>query len=214
MKNDLLRKAVRALIKEEYTQVAPGGEETLGKIVFSKNRLDDVPKDEEDTPIERELYSALEQYVNENEPLPDHHTNQIKDILQSGNYSKLFKEPPGGVVVYRGMSVNSDWLSDALKLPKEKIPKSGEKEGSFAYTHYKGEASSWTLSEEETKRFTNRFSQWGVVIHARTSENKLKFLDLSGIYNVDPMYSMKREEECIGLGPIEAFKFSWFKKKL
>jgi hypothetical protein len=203
--------SLRKLIREEYTQVAPGDPAPLGRIAFSPMRRDDVPTDEADTPEEFVLYKRLKSYVMANTRLSDEGAAQLRDMIRAGNYPKIFKEPKVPIV-YRGMHVGVDWLSECLGLPREEIPDSGEKEGDFTYAHFRGAGSSWSVSKDSAYSFARYTNRYSVVIHARTAENRLKFLDMNdGLYNVKPMNLMSSEEECLGLGPIKVFKMEWIK---
>lgn len=203
--------SLRKLIREVYTQVAPGDPAPIGRIAFSPNRRDDVPNDEEDTPKELALYKVLTSYVMANTRLSGYAAEQLRDMIRAGNYSKIFKEPRSPVV-YRGMHVGVEWLSECLGVPSEEIPDSGVKEGNFTYTHHRGAGSSWSVSKDSAYSFARYTNRYSVVIHARTAENRLKFLDMNdGLYNVKPMNLMSSEEECLGLGPIKVFKMEWIK---
>jgi hypothetical protein len=219
MKNDLLRKVVRALIKEEYTQVSPGASDALGKVAFSKFRLDDVPNDEEDTPEEAELYRAFHKYVTKNkgDEVTPEMVAQILGMLKSRNYQKVFKEPEADIV-YRGMCVGREWLASALSVDKKDLEENGEVEMRMTFVPRTGNGlSSWSTDEDAANDFAEDvFSQYageyGVMIYATPAANKNKFLDLNdGLYKVKPLDELAHEQECLGFGDILAFKIRWWK---
>jgi len=214
-----LKKMIKDLVKETYTQVAPGSPDPLGKVAFSKFRLDDAPNDEEDTPEEAELYRAFHKYVtkNKSDEVTREMLTQIRGMLKSRNYQKVFKEPEVDVV-YRGMCVGGEWLAEALNIDPKELEENGEVEMRMTFVpRAENGLSSWSTDEDAANDFAEDvFSQYsgeyGVMIYATPAANKNKFLDLNdGFYKVKPFDERAHEQKCLGFGDILTCKIRWWK---
>jgi hypothetical protein len=197
---------------DEHVDSPVGG--PLGKTAFSKNRLDDAPRNEPDMRAERELYDDLKDYVISNTPLKNAPGKTVQDLISTGKYPKIFKSPAAGLTVYRGMVVSEKWLAAALGAKEDEVPDSGEEETSFTYAPQGGSSSSWSRQKEAAQRFANRArgGKFAVVIHASESDNPESFLDMNdGLYNVTPMKRYSNEQEVMGIGDIKVFKLEWRK---
>lgn len=184
----------------------------LGQIAFSPDRIDKVPKTEKNVDVEDELYDALVAHVHDNIPLTEEEIAIIKSIMKKGYYSKIFKAPDVEKV-YRGMTINEKWLRKILKLsPKAKLPAKGSADVSFYYRPRKGAAMSWTRSKRKASSFTGQDGSYDIIFTAITEENVNNFLDLSGLYKVNPLDTYAKEKEVLGLVRVKVSRIEWSRK--
>ena len=143
-------------------------EQPLGKYVFPSAVKNHPMADEPDTDIEELLYQQLHNHFGAIAPLNDEATEAIKQILDSEQYTNIFRRIKSGRAL-RGMRVSLAWLQKhapqaLLNLPTEtKDPLDwGEPESIKPMTYRSegkyGNASSWTSDWRSARRFTIQWS--------------------------------------------------------
>lgn len=185
----------------------------LEKYAFADQRKGEVPR-EQNSEKEQVLYNALRRHFNDNDPLAAAEVDMIRTFLKNGQYSKIFKSPKQEYV-YRGMSVEEDFLRKAMGLKQgDKLPRKGSKTTSFTYTPKTGETSSWSVSPEAAKKFATKSRVYQLMLIAKTKDNKNSFvLGPDGLYSVRGLGDFEYEKETIGLGKIKVYKIIWAHEK-
>jgi hypothetical protein len=207
---------LRRLIREVLRGAEAPEEAPLGQIAFSPHRLEKgIFKGEPNTPAEKALYQAFMDHLHANVPLSGEAAAMVKSLLDSGNYSKLFKEP-SVATVYRGMTVSEDWLRGVLDLPlDEEISPSGKAAVSYVLSPSRGDAMSWSRSKQTSSRFSMTKSgakskpDFEVVLVASVAENPGIFLDMTGLYNVDEFNAFRKEREIASMGDVTISRIEW-----
>lgn len=207
---------LRRLIREVLRGAEAPEEAPLGQIAFSPHRLEKgIFKGEPNTPAEKALYQAFMDHLHANVPLSGEAAAMVKSLLDSGNYSKLFKEP-SVATVYRGMTVSEDWLRGVLDLPlDEEISPSGKAAVSYVLSPSRGDAMSWSRSKQTSSRFSMTKSgakskpDFEVVLVASVAENPGIFLDMTGLYNVDEFNAFRKEREIASMGDVTVSRIEW-----
>ena len=113
-----IKKLIESIVNEELSIL---GNDSLGNIVFSPQRKDNVDKTEPDTKIEKDIYNALFKHVNYNNPskLKDKF-DVIYDLASQDKYDKEFKPVPGHAYRFLyGLSLGE--ASGILGIPVEEI---------------------------------------------------------------------------------------------
>jgi hypothetical protein len=199
---------VPKIIAKEKEQVEKAAEAPpkapLGRLAFPGHRKN--KPFEADTEREEELYNDISAHFNENEPLNAADAKLLKTFLDKGWYEDVFHEPNGSI--YRGMSVNADWLKMALKV--KKLSNHGSVTKSFTFTP-RGGSSSWSTSKSVAQGFkSSGDGNFNVILHAKTEQNPKRFLTgPGGLYKVDGFNEFPDEKEVVGIGPIKVFKVEW-----
>lgn len=195
------------LRKNSKPEASPDDE--FEEYIFADERQGQVP-DELDTYDEKALYDELKAHFIANEALSEEEANLIKKLMADGKYSTVLKKP-NVKYVYRGMSVNDEYIRRALNMgDNESIPSKGSKVASFTYTPRRGGSSSWTLNHESTHEFMTSNKDFNVLLIARTSDNDGSFVSgPGGLYKVGELGKHDEEQEVVGLGPIKVAKIIW-----
>ena len=153
---------------EDYIRKTLNEEGILGKYVWPSAIKNHPFPEEPDTDIEELLYKELYNHFSGISPLSDTSISAIKQILDSGEYSNVFKRCSQGQAL-RGIRLPVSWLEkhapEALEnLPEERKdlldwgdpvvikPMTYTSKGKF------GSVSSWTAIWEEAQRFSARWS--------------------------------------------------------
>ena len=182
-----------------------------GKYLFAPNRERKVPK-EPNTDREQAAFDELTKHIFDNQPVDQEVALDLIGVLEKGEYSNLLHEPEGEYV-YRGISMNSEKLSEILGVEADEIPQSGSKVINRRMTSLKGEGSSaWSMNLKSAIDFsdTGGSRQYAIVLVARLDENPDSFLEgPGGFYNVPAYKSYAHEKESIALGPIRVYKIYW-----
>lgn len=134
----------------------------------------------------------------------------LEKLLASGMYKPVLHSPKHATV-YRGIDVSEAWLRNALGIkPDKKLSSSGKAEAKMQYKPRNGESSSWTIKKQVASNFSNGGKrQYGIIMHAKISDNKNRFLSPAGIYKLDFASHYTSEAEAIGLGTINVSKLEW-----
>lgn len=181
MKMKLLRETIRRIILEE--------EAALGKWVWPSAAGPDWPE-EQDTDIEEMLYQQLHNHFGAIAPLNNQAITAIQQILDSGEYSDVFKRCTSGPIL-RGMRLPVSWLEqhapEAITgLPAEMkdpldwgdpvpiTPMKYTSEGKY------GSVSSWTGDWGEARRFTTMWSADTVPVILHSNCDSGYFMQSSG----------------------------------
>lgn len=181
----------------------------LNQYAFAKKR-DGLPG-EINNKHEDELYRALVRHFKDNDPVSKALANEISQFLANDQYATIFKKPTQKFI-FRGMSVNENWLKTAIKSD---VPPAGMKETSFTFTP-KGERgiTSWTISHQTAINFANNDDGYSVFLVAESENNDNKFaMGPTGLYKVKGFDSHTSEHEVIGLGEIKVSKVYWSTQK-
>ena len=200
---DYLNKAaeLRAKHPPEAPQDAP-----LNQYAFAQNRSSVVPP-ETDNDYEKKLLHAIIDHFNSNRSIKPEHTDRIQAFLKNGWYKDVFHEPESSTLIYRGMSVDTQYLRDVLQ--RENIESSGSLEHAFTFTPLPGRGStSWTLLRYKAKEFVGG-GQYHIILTAQGSDNQYGFImGPGGLYDLD-ITPHSSEKEVVGLGPIKVIKIEW-----
>ena len=160
---------VRSLLSEsidsseesiEYSE-SSSEDALLGKYAFAPARInagDDSIPNEPNTHYEDVLYSMLRDHVRSFQtPLGPEHIENIKNFIETGQYKKVFFNPPPGTPIYRGMMISQKRLKRILGLGAEDIPTPyGKKEVNYVLqdVRKRGFGVSWSTDYNEAKGFS------------------------------------------------------------
>tara|TARA_R110000824_G_scaffold135797_2_gene299255 strand:+ start:3635 stop:6712 length:3078 start_codon:yes stop_codon:yes gene_type:complete len=189
-------------------------ENILGKWAWpsADQHLRDIV-DEPDTEIEKNLYIQLHKHfgavVKGGAPIDQESVGAIKQILDSGDYSNVFKQCKGTGNLVRGMSVPLEWIRKHAPEALESMPDvDGELDWTtptpISYSYESagkyGNISSWTANKKVASRFASTIAKSGNIpcILYTNCETGL-FLDTSpfekyagGDYNYDDGKKIKK----------------------
>ena len=183
----------------------------LGQYMFADQRTD-VPK-EKNTKIEQSLYAAIRDQLNRNNSMPVEDVKIIYRLLKSGQYKSMIKAPEQSYV-YRGMSVDEEYLRSALKLNKEQeIESQGVIKSSFTFTPKNASTAttSWTKSLDIAKSYalSKKNKKYELIMIASVNENAGQFIDCAPFYAIKEISKYRFENEVIGIGSIKVSKIIW-----
>ena len=173
----LLREYIRQILKEE-------GE--LGRFVWpSASKGPPEP----DTEVELMLYQQLHNHFGAIAPLSDSAISAIQQILDSGQYTKVFQPCKSGPVL-RGMRLPVSWLlqyapealatlSDSPTDPIDWAPPIQIKPFMYKSEGKYGNVSSWTGDWEAARLFTTQWSSdtIPVILHSECSSGYFMYTD-------------------------------------
>ena len=200
----------------------------LGKYAFPQARKvrNSLPY-EKNTKLEDELEDAIENHFMASWPFTKDVANKLSELLSKNLYIDILKRPKVDIV-YRGMSVNEQWIKRSLELNNDdQLPASIEIEKSFTFLPkpMMG-SSSWTCdfgvardfsisSIEKSQYLMHNFAHGkithSIVLHAKLSENYNSFLSgEDGLYKLQHASGYQHEREVLGLNDIKVFKLSCY----
>ena len=195
----------------------------LGQYAFAperiRSRYKKIPP-EPNTEYENALYKALNNHIfDSGHPLSPEHIKNIKDFIATGQYKKVFFNPPPGTPIFRGLAISIDRLRRILGVTaEEEILPQGKKEINYVMSDHKkgGYGVSWTTNRSIAKEFANNlFDNRRIckVIFQAAPGQEHKFLQLGD--NGDPqtgLYYFVRNEgeyEVMAMDSIVASKIWW-----
>lgn len=192
----------------------------FGKYAFANSRLPRYEVEpEKNTKIEDDVEKALRTHFKSGNPFSSNVVSTIKNVLDSGDYSDIIFEPDAEVV-YRGMHVDSSWLSAQIDSSSWNLPEEGNFQKTFFFKPFNNQ-SSWSLdydaaySVAETNFYDRVIAldegrSYIIILEARISDNHNKFISApDGLYKLQFTIDYQDELECIGLGDIKVSKLSW-----
>ena len=225
MKSKTQGTALRHLIRTIVEEQTPD----LGKVVFSPTRKDDVPKDEPNTSVEEDLWSAIHQYTLHGHALPPNIIAMLRGLIDRPPYDDFFTSPEveGVDVVYRGMSVDGKRLARWVGIPEEKLGEYGERDNlsrtfSLPQIGTKGYVKPMSFSKDpdiaHTFSIPTAFTQndpvtYSIIMTARISDNPGVFLDLHAMSFKSAGMALagsgRSEREVLALGPVKVDMIEW-----
>jgi hypothetical protein len=190
----------------------------FGNYAFPKSRLSKfVVPPEEDTDIEHDVDYYLRQHFKQGSGMPSFVVDELQDVLISGEYDDVIKEPSVSTV-YRGMWVDGSWIMNLTN--SNLLSEKGEFKTQFTYKPFKNQ-SSWSLDwaaavkAAETNFYDSRKEVdegkiYIIILHAKLEQNKNKFISCpNGLYKLKYAAVFENEEEAIGFGDIKVSKIDW-----
>lgn len=193
--------------KKELAKMAKLPPGPMGKILFGAER--NLP--EPDTSQERQLFNALDNQIDQNEPFSAAFSKIIQQLLAKGLYKDIVVGP-SVKQVYRGMNMDIKHFAKFMKKPINKLTFEGSlkfKKPFVFNPRKKGGASSWTWDQKVAKRFSkDNENIVEILLVADVAENKNKLFDLKKYYQYFNK-EFKKEKEVIGLGPIKVKGIIW-----
>lgn len=221
--DDIERKRIRDLEKDEVTnwekyekslnyKREANIDDVLGAYAFPTARSSVVPK-EPDTQTEKELLRALEHHLDMSGEIPQKLSDVIVDILKTNKYPKVFKRCEPGTRIFRGMSVNQEWLQTALGDNFNQSENFGSYDGSLTFTPRTGKYStSWSLRHKIAKNFSpdrHATGFYSIVMICDVTDD-MYFLDCSRLYFELPQFDiLSGESEVICFGPVKCVSVDW-----
>lgn len=190
----------------------------FGNYAFPSSRLTSyVVPEEEDTDIEHDTDYYLRQHFKQGSELPSFVVDELQNVLISGEYSDVIKEPNVSTV-YRGMWVDGSWIMNLTN--SYHLSEKGKFETSFTYKPFKNQ-SSWSLNQiaafdAAQTDFNDRPQKlddgktYIIILHAQLEHNRNKFIVCpDGLYKLKYAAIFENEQEAIGLGDIIVSKIDW-----
>ncbi len=204
----------------------------LGKVVFSPKRKDNVPKDEPNTSVEEDLWSAINQYTLHGHALPPNIIGMLRGLIDQPPYDDFFTSPgvEGVDVVYRGMAVDGKRLARWVGIPEEKLGEYGERDNlsrtfSLPQIGVKGYVKPMSFSKDPdvahafsipTMFSSDDQTTYSIIMTAKISDNPDVFLDLhamsfksSGMAIAYGNAKARPEQEVLALGPVKVDMIEW-----
>ena len=183
----------------------------LGQIAFSTRR-EGVPF-EPNTKLEDDLYDIIRKHFGGDKTMSAEAAEKIRSYVENNYYGDVFKKPKA-TTLYRGMTVDRDWIQAAVEQDNIKSP--GVLEKSFTFTPFRG-GSPWSTSKDVAERFAGSVvggRPYSVVLTANVENNPYRFITgPGGMYNVKGFDQHTSEKEVVGLGPIKVSKLEWKRRK-
>jgi len=186
--------------------------DVLGAYAFPASRVGILPK-EPDTKTESELLRALEHHLDMSGEIPQKLSDVIVNILKTGKYPKVFKRCESGTRIFRGMSVNQEWIQAALGDNFNQSEKFGSYDGPLTFTPRSGKYStSWTLRHQIARNFSparHSAGFYSIVMICEVTDD-MYFLDCSNLYFALPQFDqLSYEHEVICFGPVKCVSVDW-----
>lgn len=120
----LLREAIRHMLFEDKLGDA------LGKVVFSPNRTDDVPRNEPNTKTEEDLFRELRLWILDYRPISLDGAALLTAALDDPRYyDYIHRAVPEDV--YRGMFVSRKTFARWMNFDPETMPDKGQSDSSY-----------------------------------------------------------------------------------
>jgi hypothetical protein len=205
-------------------QKAKKEKDPFGQVAFPETRKD-IEVDEENTPIESEVESALIDHFVDNAAISKDHSSLLQHILKTKQYQDIIKEPKISVA-YRGMIVKKAWIQNTLKVTDEEFAAStkypetwNEFPAKFVFKPKRRASTSWTDYRSIAIQFSQdannasmikRDEQYSIVLCATVEDNKNKMLQsVNALYNMKGIDEFEDEREIVGLGDIKVSKILW-----
>ena len=198
---------------EKWSKLEAPENAIFNKFAFSPQRQDSTnpPPKEPNNPVERRYLVAIKNHFHGNKLLSLETAQKLKELMQSGLYPDILKTPIKPVV-YRGMTVQKEYLIDKLGVDADQIGseiKELAKTVTFKQTR---NASSWTTDFEVAKDFADKNVKYytgdiySIVFEASVTDNEGNLLDCDGLYDVRDIEEYDNEHEVISLEDIVASK--------
>lgn len=166
----------------------------LGKYAFPNKRTSVKLPYEKDTKIEKLLFRAIHDYIyGYSLAITNEYFDLITSFIKTNKYSDMFSQFRGEKV-YRGMSVNSDYI-DSIKdhdnfvfVPKDNIV-----------------ATSWTHNLSKAIKFSQfNTGDYSIILCAEASKNDVsEWVDFRNLYYMsEEMLEYEHEEEVLIRGKV------------
>lgn len=196
----------------------------LGQIAWGDER--NLP--EKNNAVEKKLYDALEDHIDNNQMMNKPTAQIFMKILKKNLYKKVIKEQTKPI--YRGIAVSEEILRKLLGVDKKFVIKDkGDLDVDVNVKPKYGYASSWSAVRDIAKQFSgggmtsgaekllySDNAVYAVILKAFPEDNNGQFLDLSAIYKElqdTTVGSYRYEKETIALGPVNVTRVSWKRVK-
>lgn len=105
-------------------------EDDLGKVVFSPNRTDDVPKDEPNTYMEDMVFRNLRAWIRDYEPINKESIAILTAALDDPKYNDYIRRAPPEDV-FRGMATSKSLLAKWLGMDPATMPPKGQSDTDY-----------------------------------------------------------------------------------
>lgn len=195
----------------------------LGKIQFSPDREDGVPRSEPNTPAEQDLYDAIGEWVESGNPqILCPHVDSLRSLIDDRRYGMFFKHPKS-MPLYRGLSnVPSETIEGWLQGDENRAALRGFRQD------YTGElncnfmlknvdcVSSWSYDQKIAKRFSRTRDLdsrcANIVLMTKRDVNPGVFIDLEEIQKKVPSLGVTygtTEREVLALGDVVVTQIIW-----
>jgi len=190
-------------------------DDVLGAYAFPKSRIKKLPK-EPNTQEETRLLKAIEMHLLESGNIPEDLSDIIVDILRSGKYSNIFQRCATGTKIYRGMTVQENWLVTAVKdnFNSENMS-AGNYSGRMTFRPWSTKYStSWTTDFDVTHRFRRKSGEaiesYGVVMTSIVTDD-MYALDCTKLYNEIKLFTgLRSEHEVICFDNVPCVDIEWY----
>ena len=198
---------------QQWDSLAAPEDALFNKFAFSPQRqgMESPPPIEANNPIEDEYLEAIKNHFAEDDLLSLEKAQKLKELMQSGLYSDIFK-PPTQSVVYRGMTIQKEYLIGKLGLDANEFgeePKTISRIVTFRQTR---NALSWTTNFDIAKQFAiingKRYTGdvYALVFEANVADNQGNLLDCDNLYDISDLEKFETENEVLSLGDIVCSK--------
>lgn len=178
----------------------------FGAFAFPQHRVGNLPP-EPDTDIESNAYEAIDSHFNYGSGgIQGDVAQALMLCLQNGWYADVL-QPPKHDTIYRGLRVSLDWIEE--HVPDYDGALVGESKRPLMYRSRES-SSSWSVDENIAWQWAGRRNLPGVVLVARTSDNRFNMLDGSRLYKTLPRLARySSESEVVGLGDVKCIGVKW-----
>lgn len=96
----------------------------LNDIAFGDDRKDELGGTEPDNRVEQNLLLSLYAHIQKNRKIRDEDITTLKDVINSDQYRDMFP-PYMGSKIYRGISIDDQWLKNNFGISIDKLEKKG-----------------------------------------------------------------------------------------
>jgi hypothetical protein len=168
---------------------------------------------EPDNELEKEIEEKLVNHFDAGLSIDQNTANLFQHFLTNGMYRDIFRKPKESII-YRGMSVDENYIKNALNLTsKDILPKKGDISQNFTFTPFEDVTiTSWSTNIKSASVFTKKkgIKTHSLILYASSSENDNKLIDCKyGIYTLRWFVDYKHEKEVLGIGNIKVNRITW-----
>lgn len=200
-----LKKKVKPEVPKGSLSKAP-----FQSYIFADQRKGKVPR-EPNSQHENDVLTMLKSHFNSNKSMDTAVSDELKLMLKKGWYEKILHEPKQAFI-FRGMTVQSSWLKNALNWDEDKmLSKSGSKTASFTFTPRQGGSTAWSPDTKVAKDFSGSGDgEYNVILVAKRVNNQNTFLmGPGGLDQVSGLDEFPDEKEAVALGSVRVSKIFW-----
>lgn len=207
------QEAIKNKQNQEWDKIAAPKNALFNKFAFSPQRqgMESPPPREPNNPVESKYLIAIRDHFEGDKLLSLEIAQKLKELMQSGLYPDILKAPTKPVV-YRGMTIQKEYLVDKLGIDAEQIGKETKTISKTVTFRQTRNASSWTTDFEVAKEFADKNDKgytgdvYSLVFEANVADNEGNLLDCDGLYDVRDLEEYDTEHEVLSLEDIVASK--------